>query len=92
MPGEEDSDRPPISCHGKCLLTPKQDGRADGVDPAPEGISGEQHACVYGNMADRHPQVLLLVLGDFNHAPPSASLPNITQCVTCQTRDNRILD
>ncbi|KAI3371035.1 hypothetical protein L3Q82_023514, partial [Scortum barcoo] len=39
-----------------------------------------------------HPDALLLISGDFNHASPSSSLPKFTQYVTCHTRDNKTLD
>ncbi|KAI3352130.1 hypothetical protein L3Q82_020945 [Scortum barcoo] len=40
----------------------------------------------------QHPDALLLISGDFNHASPSSSLPKFTQYVTCHTRDNKTLD
>ncbi|TWW59262.1 hypothetical protein D4764_06G0007920 [Takifugu flavidus] len=40
----------------------------------------------------QHPDTLLLISGDFNHASPSSSLPKFTQYVTCHTRDNKTLD
>lgn len=40
----------------------------------------------------QHPQALLLISGDFNHASPSSTLPKFTQYVTCHTRDNKTLD
>lgn len=40
----------------------------------------------------QHPNALLLISGDFNHASPSSSLPSFTQYVTCHTRDNKTLD
>ena len=39
-----------------------------------------------------HPQSLILISGDFNHASLSATLPTFTQYVTCHTRDSKILD
>lgn len=40
----------------------------------------------------QHPQALLLISGDFNHAPPSSTLPTFTQFITCHTRDNKTVD
>ncbi|TWW76569.1 hypothetical protein D4764_13G0012310 [Takifugu flavidus] len=40
----------------------------------------------------QHPDALLLISGDFNHASPSSSLPKFTQYITCHTRDNKTLD
>ncbi|TWW68206.1 hypothetical protein D4764_19G0000040 [Takifugu flavidus] len=40
----------------------------------------------------QHPDALLLISGDFNHASPSSSLPKFTQYVTCHTRNNKTLD
>ncbi|TWW81279.1 hypothetical protein D4764_01G0010940 [Takifugu flavidus] len=40
----------------------------------------------------QHPDALLLISGDFNHASPLSSLPKFTQYVTCHTRDNKTLD
>jgi len=37
----------------------------------------------------QHPNALLLLSGDFNHAPPSSTLPTFPQYVTCPTRDNK---
>ena len=39
-----------------------------------------------------HPQSLIIISGDFNHASLSATLPNLTQYVDCHTRDNKTLD
>ncbi len=47
---------------------------------------------VTGRLQTQHPQALLLISGDFNHASPSSTLPTFTQYVTCCTRDNKILD
>ncbi|XP_078791709.1 uncharacterized protein LOC110013806 isoform X2 [Oryzias latipes] len=42
----------------------------------------------------QHPQALILISGDFNHActPLSATLSNFTQYVNCLTRDRKTLD
>ena len=47
---------------------------------------------VTSRLQTEHPQALLLISGDFNHASPSSTLPTFTQYVTCCTRDNKILD
>lgn len=47
---------------------------------------------VTSRLQTEHPQALLLISGDFNHAPPSSTLPTFTQYVTCGTRDSKILD
>lgn len=39
-----------------------------------------------------HPQSLILISGDFNHASLSATLPTFIQYVKCHTRDSKILD
>lgn len=39
-----------------------------------------------------HPQFVLLIPSDFNHASLSSTLPTFTQYVKCHTRDNRTLD
>nr|XP_057907087.1 uncharacterized protein LOC131104187 [Doryrhamphus excisus] len=49
------------------------------------------HSAV-GRLQTQHPQALLLLSGDFNHASPSSTLPTFTQYVTCCTRDNKTLD
>ncbi|TWW65035.1 hypothetical protein D4764_22G0006820 [Takifugu flavidus] len=51
----------------------------------------EQH-CSVSRLQTQHPDALLLISGDFNHASPSSSLPKFTQYVTCHTRDNKTLD
>jgi len=38
----------------------------------------------------QHPKALLLLSGDFNHAPPSSTLPAFTQYVTPETIRHRI--
>lgn len=38
------------------------------------------------------PDALLLTSGDFNHAPPSSTLPTFTQYMLFYTRNNKILD
>ncbi|KAK2847603.1 hypothetical protein Q5P01_010602 [Channa striata] len=40
----------------------------------------------------QHPQALLLISGDFNHASLSSTLPTFTQYVKCRTRNNKTLD
>ncbi|XP_060718894.1 uncharacterized protein LOC132840862 isoform X1 [Tachysurus vachellii] len=35
---------------------------------------------------------LLIISGDFNHAPPSSTLPTFTQYISCHTRDKKTLD
>ncbi len=47
---------------------------------------------VTSRLLTQHPQALLLISGDFNHASPSSPLPTFPQYVTCHTRDNKILD
>ena len=47
---------------------------------------------VTSRLQTEHPQALLLISGDFNHASPSFTLPTFTQYVTCSTRDNKTLD
>lgn len=39
-----------------------------------------------------HPQALIIISGDFNHASLSTTLPNFTQYVKCHTQDYRTLD
>ncbi|XP_077578764.1 uncharacterized protein LOC144200462 [Stigmatopora nigra] len=39
-----------------------------------------------------HPQSLLLISGDFNHAPLTSTLPTFTQYVKCCTREQKTLD
>lgn len=39
-----------------------------------------------------HPQSLLIISGDFNHATLSITLPNFSQYIDCHTRDNKTLD
>ncbi|KAJ4946601.1 hypothetical protein JOQ06_024265 [Pogonophryne albipinna] len=39
-----------------------------------------------------HPNALLLISGDFNHASLSKTLPTFKQYVTCTTRGNKTLD
>ncbi|KAK2846486.1 hypothetical protein Q5P01_009485 [Channa striata] len=53
--------------------------------------------CVHSTVSQlqtQHPQALILISEDFNHAclPLSATLPNFTQYVNCHTRDNKTLD
>lgn len=47
---------------------------------------------VVSRLQTRHPQSLLLISGDFNHASLSSTLPTFTQYVKCHTRDNKTLD
>uniref|UniRef100_A0A3P9LKD5 Reverse transcriptase domain-containing protein n=1 Tax=Oryzias latipes TaxID=8090 RepID=A0A3P9LKD5_ORYLA len=46
---------------------------------------------VVNRLLTQSPNALLLISGDFNHAPPSTLL-TLTQYVSCPTRDNRTLD
>ena len=41
---------------------------------------------------ETHPNSLLLINGDFNHASLSSTLPTFTQYVKCHTRENKTLD
>lgn len=52
----------------------------------------ERIHCTVSALQTKHPDVLLLISGDFNHASLSATLPNITQYVSCHRRDNKTLD
>ncbi|XP_054866081.1 uncharacterized protein LOC129348770 [Amphiprion ocellaris] len=47
---------------------------------------------VVSQLQTSHPQSLIIISGDFNHASLSATLPTFTQYVTCHTRDNKTLD
>ncbi|KAI3356195.1 hypothetical protein L3Q82_017177, partial [Scortum barcoo] len=67
-------------------LTPDTAAELDGftlLDRSKESVS---------RLQTQHPDALLLISGDFNHASPSSSLPKFTQYVTCHTRDNKTLD
>ncbi|TWW61350.1 hypothetical protein D4764_05G0014400 [Takifugu flavidus] len=58
----------------------------------PGHITIKQQHCSVSRLQTQHPDALLLISGDFNHASPSSSLPKFTQYVTCHTRDNKTLD
>ncbi|XP_053493480.1 uncharacterized protein LOC128615428 [Ictalurus furcatus] len=47
---------------------------------------------VVSQLQTSHPQSLLLISGDFNHASLSSTLPTFTQYVKCHTRGNKTLD
>ena len=47
---------------------------------------------VVSQLQTSHPQSLLLISGDFNHASLSSTLPTFTQYMKCHSRDNRTLD
>ena len=47
--------------------------------------------CVYQQL-QRTPGAPIVVLGDFNHCKLELSLPGFDQYVTCDTRQNRVLD
>ena len=47
---------------------------------------------VTSRLLTQHPNALLLLSGDFNHAFPSSTVPTFTQYVTCHTRENKTLD
>ncbi|KAI3354603.1 hypothetical protein L3Q82_019107 [Scortum barcoo] len=62
-------------------LTPDTAAELDGfkllrADRSKESVS---------RLQTQHPDALLLISGDFNHASPSSSLPKFTQYVTCHT-------
>ncbi len=40
----------------------------------------------------KHPESVLIILGDFNKANLSRELPKYRQHITCPTRDSNILD
>ncbi|KAL0158529.1 hypothetical protein M9458_046605, partial [Cirrhinus mrigala] len=44
------------------------------------------------DMEQKHPDSVLIILGDFNKANLSRELPKYSQHVTCPTRDSNILD
>ncbi|XP_054643394.1 uncharacterized protein LOC129187756 isoform X1 [Dunckerocampus dactyliophorus] len=48
----------------------------------------EQIHTIVSQLQNQHPQSLLLISGDFNHASLSSALPTFTQYVKCHTRDN----
>ncbi|TWW62807.1 hypothetical protein D4764_04G0014540 [Takifugu flavidus] len=67
------------------------------VPPPPPSPANADAACdvllsAVSRLQTQHPVALLLISGDFNHAPPSSSLPKFTQYITCHTRDNKTLD
>ena len=63
--------------------------------PPPSAVAAaatEQIHTIVSKLQNQHPQFLLLISSDFNHASLSSALPTFTQYVTCHTRDNRTLD
>ncbi|XP_049901737.1 uncharacterized protein LOC126391199 [Epinephelus moara] len=94
IPEETLQTRPPIRRYGERKIAPQQDGRAVGGDSGAGQIPAHQARQDSGQrrLQTQHPQALLLISGDFNHACPSTTLPTFTQYVSCHTRDNKTLD
>lgn len=51
----------------------------------------EQVYLTVSQLQTKHPQALVLVFGDFNHASLCATLPNSTQYINYHTRHNKTL-
>ncbi|XP_023814848.1 uncharacterized protein LOC111947981 [Oryzias latipes] len=61
---------------------------------ADAAVACERVHSTVSQLQTQHPQALILISGDFNHActPLSATLSNFTQYVNCHTRDKKTLD
>ncbi len=58
----------------------------------PQASALQKFADLITDTEQRHPDSVLIILGDFNKANLSRELPKYRKNVTCPTRDSKILD